>query len=247
MSLVASGIYLINDLHDVDADRAHPRKKFRAIASGLLPASHAKEYAIGLIMAGLLLALMLNSYFLAVVATYFAMTLAYTFVLKRIFIIDIFTLAGLYTIRLVAGGAATGIELSMWIMIFSIFVFFCLAALKRQVELLDYKSRASGKIDGRNYGPEDLNIVSIMAVASGYISVLVLALYVNSPAVGLLYHTPVALLSLCVLHFFWINHMIIQTHRRQMNDDPLVYAVKDKISLAVVALSAVSVAWAALA
>jgi 4-hydroxybenzoate polyprenyltransferase len=242
--LVASSVYLVNDIMDIEADRQHPRKQFRAIASGAFPAQHARILAAILIGAGAIIALTLNVAFFSVVACYFAVTLAYTLKLKQIFVTDIFTLAGLYTIRIVAGSAATGIVLSNWIIAFSIFVFFALAALKRLVEVSDSKSRGVAEIAGRNYNADDLHIVGSMAIASGYISVLVLALYVNSPNVAVHYSNPLVLLSTCGLHFFWINHMIVMSHRKKMHDDPLVFAVKDPTSLVVAALGAVSVVMA---
>lgn len=230
--LVASGVYVVNDLLDLAADRAHPRKRHRPFASGAIPLAQGTWMAAGLLLGGLASGAALGWPFTTVMLLYVAATTAYSIHLKRRVLVDIALLAGLYTIRLLAGGAATGIPLSVWLLAFSIFLFFSLAAVKRQAELVD--SSRSGKLgaSGRGYRVEDLPILSMMAVAAGYVSVLVLALYINSPAVARLYASPPALWGICGLLLYWVSRMVLVTHRGEMHDDPIVYAARDPVSRA---------------
>ena len=230
-SLIASSVYLLNDLLDLSADRAHPRKHRRPLASGDLSLLHGTLLAPVLLTAGVALGATLGSTFLAVMAGYYTITMGYSFFLKRRVLIDIVTLAALYTIRILAGAAATGIVLSFWLLAFSVFLFFALAAVKRQAELVDSANREVLKPSGRGYTIDDLPIVSQMATSSGFVSVLVLALYLNSSAVSALYSQPAALWGLCLILLFWINRMVIVAHRGGMHDDPIVFAVKDRTSL----------------
>ncbi|WP_245281429.1 UbiA family prenyltransferase [Rhizobium sp. AAP43] len=238
-SLVASSVYIVNDLLDLSADRAHPRKRNRPFASGSIPIAHGTWMAIGLLALGTLTAGVIGLPFLGVMTAYFIMTTAYSLHLKRRLIIDICVLAGLYTVRIVAGGAATGIPLSVWLLAFSIFFFFSLAAVKRQAELVDGLERGEAKASGRGYYVDDLPIISMIALSSGYVSVLVMALYVNSPAVSALYSRPEALWAICCILLYWITRMVMMTHRGSMHDDPVVYAAKDKISLCCIGMVAV--------
>lgn len=176
---------------------------------------------------------------------YYAATTTYSLYLKRKIIVDICTLAGLYTVRIVAGGIATGIPLSVWLLAFSIFFFFSLAAVKRQAELVGGVARGELKASGRGYHVDDLPIVAQMAIASGYVSVLVMALYLNSPAVRDLYSTPEAFWGICLVLLYWISRMVMVTHRGGMHDDPIVYAVKDRISLICFVLVAGFAIWGA--
>lgn len=230
-SLVASSVYVLNDLLDLASDRAHPRKRNRPFASGALPLVHGTWLAPGLLLAGLGVAMLLGQQFLLVILGYYAATMAYSLVLKRQPVIDICTLAGLYTLRIVAGGVATGIEISVWLLAFSIFFFFSLAAVKRQAELVDGKARGLAGAHGRGYRIEDLQLVTAMATASGYIAILVLALYINSPDVTELYRNPPVLWGICMVMFYWINRIVMLTHRGEMHDDPVVFAATDKTSL----------------
>ncbi|MBK5926324.1 UbiA family prenyltransferase [Rhodobaculum claviforme] len=230
-SLVASSVYLLNDLLDLSADRAHPRKRLRPLASGALPLGHGTLLAPVLLLAGLGLALPLGAEFVLVMVVYYVATLAYSLSLKRKLIIDISLLAGLYTLRIAAGAAATGIELSVWLLAFSIFFFFSLAAVKRQAELVDAAASGTAKAHGRGYQVADLPLVSTMAIASGYMSVLVMALYIYSPEVRALYARPEALWGICLVLLYWVSRMAMVTHRGLMHDDPIVFAVRDRVSL----------------
>ena len=191
--LVASGVYVMNDLVDLSSDRDHPRKRFRPFASGKVPLAHGLIMLPALLMAGMSLSILAGWRFALIMIVYFALTAGYTFILKRKMVIDICTLAILYTTRIVAGAIATGISLSVWLLAFSLFFFFALAALKRQVELVDIASRNGMNAGGRGYNVEDLDVLPPAVLASGYVSVLVLALYVASDQVTLLYSQPAAL------------------------------------------------------
>lgn len=228
-SLVASSVYLLNDLLDLSADRAHPRKRKRPFASGAIPLVWGTWLTPLLLIGGFLLAAPLGLEFILVMLGYYATTTAYSLYLKRRIIIDICVLAGLYTIRILAGAVATGIPLSMWLLAFSIFFFFSLAAVKRQAELADAVA-ANTITRGRGYRGADLQLITSMAISSGYVSVLVMALYTNSEAVQKLYPRPYMLWGICLVLFYWVSRIVMVTHRRRMHDDPVVFAVKDRIS-----------------
>jgi 4-hydroxybenzoate polyprenyltransferase/phosphoserine phosphatase len=229
-SLVASSVYVLNDLLDLSVDRAHPRKRNRPFASGSIPLSHGTGLAIGLIAFGALLSALLGAAFLTIMLGYFVLTTAYSLYLKRRMVVDICVLAGLYTARIVAGGLATGIELSVWLLAFSIFFFLSLASVKRQAELIDSEARGQLTASGRDYRVDDLPVISMVAVAAGYVSVLVMALYVNSPAVVELYDRPETLWGVSAVLLYWITRAIMIAHRGGMHDDPVVYAAKDRVS-----------------
>jgi 4-hydroxybenzoate polyprenyltransferase len=169
--------------------------------------------------------------FLAVLGLYYVATLAYSFVLKRKLVIDICTLAGLYALRVLAGGEATLTYISPWTLAFAAFLFLSLAAIKRQAELVDGLRRGKDRASGRAYEVDDLPIVAMMAIASGYVSVLVLALYSSSPEVQGLYTSPTMLWAACPVLLYWISRMVMLAHRGRMTDDPLVFAMRDPISL----------------
>ena len=226
-SLFASSAYVLNDLLDLQADRAHPRKRTRPLASGKLPLATGTLLAPALLVAGMLVAASLGVEFLLVMLGYFVATLSYSLYLKRQALLDICVLAGLYTARIVAGGVAVTIPLSVWLLAFSVFFFFSLAAVKRQAELADNLARGRGGAVGRAYVTEDLPLVTTMALAAGYVSVLVMALYVNSVTALELYGHPSMLWGICAVLLYWISRMVMVTHRGGMHDDPIVYAVKD--------------------
>ncbi|WP_432675258.1 UbiA family prenyltransferase [Nioella aestuarii] len=240
--LVASSGYVLNDLLDLGPDRAHARKCRRPMASGRLQVPHGTVLLPILLSLGLATAATLSLKFLGVIFFYFLMTMSYSLWLKRKVIVDICVLAGLYTLRIVAGGVATGVPLSLWLLAFSMFFFFSLAAVKRQAELVHLKSTEHTKAAGRGYGLEDLPIITQIAASSGLLSVLVLALYINTPDIRANYLSPTYLWGVCVLLMFWVTRMVFVTHRGKMNDDPMVFAVTDRTSqatfLAMLALAA---------
>lgn len=229
-SMIASAGYVLNDLLDLAADRAHPRKCTRPFASGALPIAHGTWLGAGLLAVGFIIAGSLNALLFATLVAYFAITMAYSLDLKRRVVIDILTLAGLYTMRLAAGAVATGLSLSVWLLAFSIFFFLSLAAVKRQAELIDTEKRGKLGATGRGYVVDDLPIISQVAVASGFVSVLVMALYVNSPKVLSLYGYPEVMWGVCLILLYWITRIVMITHRGWMDDDPVVFAAKDRVS-----------------
>ena len=230
-SLVASSVYVLNDLLDLSTDRIHPRKRNRPFASGAVSLQHGTLMVPALLLAGLLFGLGAQQpQFLLIMALYYATTMIYSVCLKRKLIVDICALAGLYTLRIFAGGAATGLPISEWLLAFSIFFFFSLAAVKRQGELVDVVKSGRGKANGRGYEGEDQLVVSMMALSSGYIAVLVLALYLDSPAVQELYNHPARLWGICLILLYWVSRMVMMAHRGIMDDDPIVFAMKDRVS-----------------
>ena len=171
-----------------------------------------------------------------IIALYFVLTTVYSLFLKSRAIADICTLAGLYTLRIIAGGLATGLGLSVWLLAFSMFFFFALAAVKRQAELVDLHGRGIPTARRRGYNVDDLPLISQFTVSSGFVSVLVLALYLNSPGVRELYTAPWLLWGICLILLYWISRIVLKTHRGKMHDDPIVYALRDKPSLACIAI-----------
>lgn len=245
-SLLASAVYVLNDLYDLKSDRAHPRKRNRPFASGAVPLAHGGMMAVGLVATGLILSIPLGAMFAQVLLVYFATTTLYSLYFKQKAILDVCVLAGLYTIRILAGGVATGIELSVWLLAFAIFFFFALAAVKRQAELVDTRDRGKLLIAGRGYRVDDLALVSQMATSSGYVSVMVLALYLNSAEVQLQYSSPHFLWGICLIMLYWISRIVLVTHRGRMLDDPVVFAAKDRvsqISLVVIVALAMAGVW----
>lgn len=230
-SLIASATYVLNDLLDLNADRAHPRKRGRPLASGAVSLGQGTAMVPLLAAAGIGAALLSGLPLLGTLAAYAIFTTAYSLHLKRLVVIDICALAVLYTMRILAGSAATGIDASMWLLAFSTFFFFSLAAIKRLAELVDGVKAGRSGAHGRGYITEDLAVVSNIAVSAGLVSVLVLALYANSEQVQLLYHRPEMLWASCLVLMFWNSRIAILTQRGEMHDDPLVFAVRDRVSL----------------
>lgn len=228
--LIASNVYILNDLLDLCSDRAHPRKLLRPFASGALPISHGTFVAFLLLLVGFTIAVFVGWYFFIAISTYYIITLLYSLGLKRKIAIDICILAGLYTMRIIAGSVATGIELSVWLLAFSIFFFLSLASIKRQAELVDLVRRNEERTFGRGYNADDLPIVNMISITAGYISILVLALYINSPNTLLLYSAPQILWGICCVLIYWITRIVFITHRGSMQDDPVLFAIKDTIS-----------------
>jgi 4-hydroxybenzoate polyprenyltransferase len=235
--LLASGVYVINDLFDLASDRQHDTKRFRPLASGRLYLPWALIGGPLLMVVPLVVALVLMPKFALVLLGYGVLALAYTFVLKEIVVLDVFVLAALYTLRLAAGHVATGIVFSAWLLGFSLFIFLSLAMMKRLQELQALRRRDQTAIKGRGYVVDDLEMVSSFGVASGYLSVLILALYVNSEQVKSLYHHPDLLLLICPLMMYWLSRVWLLTHRGRLHDDPVLFAIKDAQSYAVGALA----------
>jgi len=241
-SLAASGAYLINDLLDPDADRLHATKRQRPLASGRLRLSTVPGLVLLLegTAAGLA-AIYLPLGFLGVLGGYLVMTTLYSLRLKGVVLIDVLLLAGLYTIRVVAGAAATGITLSMWILAFSMFLFLSLALVKRYGELFALISAGSGEegLPARSYRKNDLPILVSMGTASGYLSVLVMALYIVSGEAAQRYSDFGLIWLFCPLLLYWISRTWIVVGRHEMHEDPLVWAVRDQTSRWVALVAAI--------
>ncbi|HEY2347299.1 MAG TPA: UbiA family prenyltransferase [Xanthomonadaceae bacterium] len=229
-SLCASSTYLVNDLLDLTADRHHPGKRNRPFASGRLPLTHGLIVAPLLMLAAFGVAFRLSPFFAGVLAVYYVLTLAYSFRLKKRVMVDVIALAGLYTVRIIAGSVLVATPPSFWLLAFSMFLFLSLAMVKRYTELLGLVSRGKDKASGRGYSVEDLPLVQSLGAASGYQAVLVLALYINSTASELLYRRPQVLWLLCPLLLYWISRVWIIAHRGLMREDPVVFAATDRTS-----------------
>ncbi len=244
--LCASSVYLLNDLLDLADDRHHASKRHRPFASGSL------SLQSGLLVFPVLLLLsfgggywLLPWQFVAILACYYALTLAYSMLFKRLMALDAITLAGLYTLRIIAGAIVIDGELTFWLLAFSMFMFLSLALVKRYTELRI--ARVQGKTvkaRGRGYYPEDLEMLSSLGASSGYLAILVLALYIQDHNTMTLYQHPKIIWLACPLLLFWITRVWLLAHRGKMHDDPVIFAIKDRVSLWIGALMGV-IFWAA--
>ena len=229
-SLCASSVYLLNDLIDLRADRQHPTKQLRPFASGTIPLAHGVIAIPILLATAYVLAASISLLFTAVLTGYFALTVAYSFTLKRRLMVDIVVLASLYTIRVVAGAAALPVVPSEWLLAFSMFTFTCLALVKRYVELALRIDRELPDPSNRNYRLIDLPIIGALAAASAFNAVTIFALYVSSSAVVGMYRHPELLWLECPILMYWLSRMVLLAHRRVVDDDPIVFALRDRNS-----------------
>jgi 4-hydroxybenzoate polyprenyltransferase len=236
--LTASGTYLINDVRDLAHDRAHPRKRERGIASGAVSPQLALVVGICLIVAGSLVAYAVSLRLFLYLLAYGVLSLCYSLVLKRRVFLDVLALSALWTIRVLAGGEAAQVEVSDWLLALSVFLFVGLALLKRYADLGLLAEQAATGVPGRGYVAADRDLLRSMGVVSGYLAVLVLALYLASPQVMRLYQSPRVLWLVCPLLLYWVSHMWFLAHRGQIADDPIVVAAKDPSSYVVGALIA---------
>lgn len=235
-SLCASSAYLLNDALDAQDDRVHPTKHKRPIASGALPLPLALLASPLLALASLALCAWFSPLLLLVVVIYFISTVAYSIYLKRMLMVDIVTLAILYTLRVLGGSAATAIAPSFWLLAFSFFIFLSLALLKRHSELFNLQRDGKEKTRGRGYTTADKTPIGIMGVNTAFVSVLVFMLYFNSPNVLDGYRTPEWLAGILPLLVFWLGRLWVLAFRGEVNEDPVLYVSKDKISLVVIVL-----------
>jgi len=239
-SLVASAGYVLNDLLDLNADRSHPTKCKRPFAAGLIPIQYGIPvfFSLVLLSAGMTI-LWLSSAFLGVLFIYFMMTLVYSFYLKRKPVVDVMVLAGLFTLRIIAGGVATTLGTSEWLLAFSVFIFTSLAFMKRYIEL---RQLADDKVvKNRNYAADDVEMIANLGATSGYLAVLVFSLYINSEEMLQAYQSPVFLWLICPALLYWISRTWLLAHRGRVADDPVLFAIKDGVSWVVVACIAVLV------
>jgi 4-hydroxybenzoate polyprenyltransferase len=229
-SLCASSAYVANDLLDLRADRHHPRKRLRPFASGALSIKEGLGLSLVLLVCGLGLGAIVSLPFLATVALYYALTLAYSLSIKNRVVADIMLLAGLYTLRIIAGGVAVQIVPSFWLLAFAMFIFLSLAIVKRYSEIAALRETDQTKTMGRGYRLGDLPTLLSLGAASGYTAVLVLALYINSSLVVGLYDKPIYLWGLPPLVLYWISRLWVGAGRGKIDDDPLLFALKDGVS-----------------
>ena len=237
--LCASSTYLLNDLMDLPMDRRHPHKKDRALASGRLPLVHGVALIPVLLAAAIAIGLLLPRAFLGVLALYYVLTLSYSLRLKDMAILDVLALAGLHALRVMAGCAAVSLPPSAWLIAFCVFLFFSLAMIKRYAELVVMRTIEGAHAHARAYELEDSELLAALGGASGYLSVLVLALYISSDATENVFGRHELIWLVCVLLLYWISYMWLMAHRGRMHDDPLVFALRDKVSRVLVALMAV--------
>jgi 4-hydroxybenzoate polyprenyltransferase len=231
--LAASAVYLVNDVLDLEGDRQHPQKRLRPLASGLLSIPTALVIAGVAMAASVMLSLALVSgRFSAMLLLYVATTMAYSFWLKRVAVLDVLLLAGLYTLRVVAGAIATDVRVSPWFLAFSLFFFLSLAFLKRYTELALARTteRPHRFLSARGYAVDDLDLIRSIGPTSGYLAVAVLALYIASPEVHVLYHEPGILWLVGPVLLYWITRVWLLAHRGQMHGDPVVFALADRPS-----------------
>jgi 4-hydroxybenzoate polyprenyltransferase/phosphoserine phosphatase len=229
--LCASSVYLLNDLVDLQEDRRHRSKRYRPLASGAVPLMHGLFAVPALFVAAVLVASTVSLPFLGVLLGYFAITTAYSFVLKRKMLIDVLTLAALYSVRVFGGAVAIDVVVSQWLLAFCMSLFVSLALMKRYVELAARFDAKMPDPSNRDYRTGDLEVVSALAAAAGFNAVTVFALYISSDAVHQLYGRPEVLWLVCPVLIYWIGRALMLAHRRLMDDDPVLFALKDKASL----------------
>jgi 4-hydroxybenzoate polyprenyltransferase len=242
-SVLASSVYVGNDIFDCESDRRNPAKSHRPIASGRLSIPRALLLMCGLLALVVALAALLPWPAEVALATYLGANLLYTVHFKRRLLVDVFLLAFMYVWRIVAGSLATGIELSGWLLGFSVFLFLSLAFAKRYAEVIRLDG-ISGKAAGRDWAPDDANFLAIAGMATGVAGAIVLALYVTGKSFAELYVSPQLVTMLSPLFLYWILRIWIQTCRREMHEDPILFAAKDKVSYLVVACAALVLALA---
>ena len=226
----ASSGYLFNDVVDLESDRHHPQKRLRPFASGDLPLSYALWTGPALIILGCSLGALVSPLLLALLLMYGAITIGYSLGVKKVVLLDVLFLAGLYTVRILAGSAATAIWPSHWLLAFSTFLFFSLALVKRYSELAIMRRLDGEAAKARAYELSDAELLAAMGVSSGYLAVLVLALYIAADKARVLYSQPELLWVLCPLLLYWISHVWLTAHRGNMSHDPVVFTTSDRTS-----------------
>jgi 4-hydroxybenzoate polyprenyltransferase len=237
-SLCASSVYVLNDLLDLESDRVHIRKRKRPFAACTIPIWQGMLMIPLLLIISFSIALLLPKAFLIVLISYFIMTLAYSIKLKQQVIVDVMMLAGLYTMRIIAGAAATGIKPSFWLLAFSMFIFLSLAMVKRYSELLITLQANKNEPAGRGYTVNDLPVLMAIGVSAGLGSVLIFALYINSPDTNQMYQNTIWLWLVPPILLYWVSRIWMKAHRGQVDDDPVVFAAKDWQSIFVLIASA---------
>jgi 4-hydroxybenzoate polyprenyltransferase len=236
--LLASSAYVLNDLLDLQHDRRAPYKRDRPLASGSVGLLTGwMIWPLLLILAFVIGGFLLPGRFLAAMGAYLVLTFAYSFRLKQIAVVDVLALASLYTLRIVAGAEAIDVHASFWLLAFSVFLFLSLAFVKRFSGLKAARESGNGAmVAGRDYVEADLDIVSSLGVAAGYIAVLVLALYINDSHTAELYRSPLIIWLTCPILLYWITRVWLLAHRGVITEDPIVFALRDRASWVVAVL-----------
>lgn len=237
--LCASSVYILNDLLDLADDRRHPRKRRRVFASGRLPLAAGLGMIPVLLALSIATALALPGAFLIVLGIYYALTLAYSLRLKRIVILDVIILAALFTVRMLAGSAAVAIWPTAWLLALSMFMFMSLALVKRYAELVTMRIEHGLSARARSYEASDAELLAAMGVASAFVAVLVLVLYITSGPAHLHYGRQQVIWLACPVLLFWLCYIWLTAHRGAMHDDPLVFALRDRGSRFALGLLAV--------
>lgn len=227
-SLAASATYIVNDLWDLDSDRAHPRKRLRPFASGTIPVSRGLAVAGFALAAALAFAWALSTGFLVMLLAYVVLTSAYSLILKRYVLIDVLMLAGLYTFRIITGAVVANIAVTSWLLAFSFFLFLSLALVKRCSELHSLRHAGEKSTSGRDYRVADLAVLEPLGVGSALSSVVVFGLFISAPETQARYATPHLLWLVAVGLVYWLGRQWIKTARGEMHDDPLIFGLKDR-------------------
>jgi 4-hydroxybenzoate polyprenyltransferase len=222
----ASAVYILNDFLDLEEDRRHPTKKHRPFAAGRLSIGSGILLAVICLMVSAVTAVFLPYSFSTALIGYFVITSLYSFYLKRLLMVDVLALALLHTLRVVAGNLATGIVFSLWLLSFAFFLFLSLAFSKRASELMQHEQDYRKDVPGRGYVTTDLDAVSIAGICSGFLSSLVLALYINSESVQLLYRRPALLLGLQPILLYYVKRLWVICRRGELTEDPIEYTVR---------------------
>jgi 4-hydroxybenzoate polyprenyltransferase len=227
----ASGSYLINDFFDLEADRTHPQKRNRPLASGAISTRAAVIVGVLLVFCGILAAAFgVNPMVAGMLAGYTLVTALYSMVLKQKMVLDVLILAGLFTLRVLTGGQAASVPVSPWLLAFSMFFFVSLASVKRYSELLEWRDLETERVSRRSYQREDAELVQTTGIASGYLSILVIGLYISSDDVVALYSNAFVLWLICPLMLYWLTRVWFLARRGELSEDPVLFATRDLTS-----------------
>ena len=226
--LIASSFYIINDIHDINSDRIHPKNKARPIASGKISVSLALFISLIILIIGAILALRLGLLFSITILTYCILNIIYTYYVKQIIILDLIILMMFYIIRLLAGYVVIQSPLSIWLLSFSVFLFFSLGLLKRYVEIILLRENNVESVIGRGYSIDDNNILMSIGVCSGLVASLVLLLYIGSDNIAVLYNRPIILIFLVPIYMYWVSWTWFMAIRKKIKLDPVTFTIKNK-------------------
>ena len=217
---------------DLENDRKNPSKCKRPFASGRVPINQGVILLPFLLILSALVSFEINIMFVATILVYFLLTILYTLLLKNVVLLDCLVLAGAYTLRIAGGSKVISSEMTFWMVSFSVFLFLSLAYLKRYTELIDYKTRGyQVNISGRGYKQSDAPFIQILGVSAGFISVLLLALYIDSTASAKIYFMPEVMWAAVIILLYWMTWMWLKAHRGEMHSDPVIFAMTDRVSL----------------